>query len=85
MGDSLLWVAHYDNATQSLSVYDPSETFSPEMVLPPGREPSDASKLGTLTNLTQGHIYFLSVSEAQIAVLGGAARTLSPGLNLIVW
>ena len=85
MGDNLLWVSHYDNATQQLSVYDPSGTFSPELVLPPGQEPPDESAIAALTNLTPGQIYFLSVEQAQTADLQGNTFTLNEGVNFVLW
>ena len=85
LGDNLLWVAHYDNSTQQLSAYDPSGTFSPEMVLPPGQETPDASEIATLTNLTPGQIYFLSVEQSQTVQLNGNTFTLNQGVNFIAW
>ena len=85
LGDNLLWVAHYDNSTQRLSVYDPSGTFSPEMALPPGQETPGTSEIATLTNLTPGQIYFLSVEQAQTVDLQGNTFTLNEGVNFVLW
>ena len=85
LGDNLLWVSHYDNATQRLSVYDPSGTFSPEFVLPPGQEPPDASEIAALTNLTPGQIYFLSVEQEQTVDLRGNKVSLVKGVNFLLW
>ena len=85
LGDNLLWVAHYDNSTQRLSVYDPSGTFSPEMVLPPGQEPADASEIATLTSLMPGQIYFLSVEQSQTVDLRGNPFTFNKGVEFLLW
>ena len=85
LGDNLMWVSHYDNATQQLSVYDPSGTFSPEFVLPPGQEPPDASEIALLTNLTPGQIYFISVEQEQTVDLRGNRVFLREGITFILW
>ena len=85
LGDNLLWVAHYDNSTQRLSVYDPSGAFSPEMILPPGQESPDASEIDTLTNPTPGQIYILSVAQDQTVDLQGNRVFLAEGTNFILW
>ena len=85
LGDNLLWVSHYDNATQQLSVYDPSGTFSPDIVLPPGQEAPDPSEIATLTNLTPGQIYFISVEQEQTVDLRGNRVSLGKGINFILW
>ena len=85
LGDNLLWVSHYDNSTQQLSVYDPSGTFSPEFVLPPGQEPPDASEIAALTNLAPGQIYFLSVEQEQTVDLRGNKVSLVKGVNFLLW
>lgn len=79
MGDNLLWVAHFDNRTQSLSAYDPSGTFSPEMALPPGTEVPDASEVGQLTELVSGRIYFFWVAQNQTADIDGYTREFYKG------
>ena len=86
LGDNLLWVAHYDNATGEWSIYDPSGTLSPEMLpLPPGQSTENLGPLATITRLVPGKIYWLNVKEAQTAVLGGKSRTLGAGLNPAPW
>ncbi len=85
LGDSLLWVAHFDNATKLWSVYDPSGTFSPDMLPLVGQDVPDASSIGELSALDTRQIYWLMVSEAQTAVLGGVSRTLVLGLNGVPW
>ena len=87
MGDNLLWVAHYDNASGQWSVYDPSGTFSLEMLpLPPGQSADDATPLSSITSLVSGQIYSLMVSEDQTAVLGGVSHSLRGGvIYLFSW
>ena len=86
LGDNLLWVAHYDNPTGRISVYDPSGAFSPESLpLPPDLSLDDASSLPALTHLVSGKIYFVAVSEQQQVVLGNEIRNLTAGVNFLTW
>ena len=85
MGNNLLWVAHHDNATQRIFVYDPSGTFSPEIILPPGQDAPDESQLAALSNLTLGQIYLLVVEQEQTVDLKGKIFTLTQGVNFILW
>ena len=86
LGDNLLWVAHYDNPTGRISVYDPSGAFSPESLpLPPDLSLDDASSLPALTHLVAGKIYFVAVIEQQQVVLGNEIRNLTAGVNIITW
>ena len=87
MGDNLLWVAHYDNATGQWAVYDPSGTFSPEVLpLPPGQAAENVTSFSSITRLVPGQIYSLMVREDQTAVLGGVSRTFRGGIiALFIW
>ncbi len=86
LGDNLLWVAHYDNPTGRISVYDPSGAFSPESLpLPPDLSLEDASSLPALTHLVSGKIYFVAVIEQQQVVLGNEIRNLTAGVNFLTW
>ena len=86
LGDNLLWVAHYNNATGEWSIYDPSGTLSPEVLpLPPGQSTEDLGPLAAISQLVPGQIYWLNVKEAQTAVLGGKSRPLGAGLNPVPW
>ena len=85
LGDNLLWVAHFDNATKEWSVYDPSGTFSPDLLPLVGQDVPDASAIGELSALVPRQIYWLMVSDAQTAVLGGVSRNLVSGLNGVPW
>ena len=86
MGDNLIWVAHYDNATQKLFVYDPSGTFSPdELPLPPGVSVDDSSAIGSLTELTTGKIYWIEASKEQTVQLGSQNLKINSGLNFLSW
>ena len=86
LGDNLLWVAHYDNPTGRISVYDPSGAFSPEALpLPPDLSIDNASSLPALTHLVSGKIYFVAVSEQQQVVLGNEIRNLTAGVNFLTW
>ena len=85
LGDNLLWVAHFDSRTQSLSVYDPSGTFSPEKALPPGQDVPDPSEIGQLTTLVPGQIYLFWVEQKQTVELNGQTETFWEGGNQILW
>ncbi len=85
LGDNLLWVAHFDNITKEWSVYDPSGTFSPDSLPLVGQDVPDASSIGELSALVPRQIYWLMMSDAQTAVLGGVSRTLVSGLNGVPW
>ena len=86
LGDNLLWIAHYDNPTGQISVYDPSGAFSPEALpLPPDLSLDDASSLPAITHLVSGKIYFVAVIEQQQVVLGNEIRNLTAGVNFLTW
>ena len=86
LGNNLLSVATYDNATASWSVYDPSGTFSLDQLKGmPAPPPEDLSSVRELTSVESGKIYFVWVREGQTAVLGGKSRTLNAGFNLFGW
>ena len=85
LGDNLLWVAHFDNRTQSLSVYDPSGTFSPEKALPPGQDVPDPSEIGQLTALVPRQIYLFWVEKKETVELNGQTETFWEGRNDILW
>lgn len=82
LGDSLLWVAHYDGSTQIWSVYDHSGTFSPDSLpLSPGQVAPSQSEIGVLTHLYSGAIYFIKVSRN----VDFNGTTLYTGHNPISW
>lgn len=86
LGDNLLWVAHYDNPTGQISVYDPSGAFSPEALpLPPDLSINNASSLPAITHLVSGKIYFVAVIEQQQVALGNEIRNLTAGVNFLTW
>ena len=83
LGDNLIWVAHYDNPTKDLSVYDPSGTFSlDEVPLPPGLSISDTKPL---TELDVGKIYWIMASRDQTVQLGSQNVIIRSGFNFISW
>jgi len=84
LGDNLLWAVHYINLTQQVFVHDPSGTFSPRLVFPPGQELPDAIKFSMLTEMTPGQIYVLSVKEDQTTRLDGNEITLNERVNFIL-
>ena len=81
----MLWVAYFDTSAKGWSVYDPSDTFSPEMLWDVPGLPDD-SEIGELTVLHYRAVYLLSIREPQdLQGLGYRDRSLSAGVNLIVW
>ena len=86
LGDNLLWAAYYDNATKQWSVYDPSGTFSPDLLLlPPDQSVPSRSSIGALTHLVPGKVYGLYLSRDETVTLRGTARTLTAGINSVSW
>ena len=86
LGDNLLWAAYYDNATKQWSVYDPSGTFSPDLLLlPPGQSVPSRSSIGALTHLVPGKVYGLYLTRDETVTLRGTARTLTAGINSVSW
>ncbi len=86
LGDNLLWVAHYDNATQQVLVYDPSGSFKPDgLALPPGVSVENPDSPPVLARLISRRIYWVAVNQEQTAVLGGTTRNLAAGVNTLVW
>ena len=85
LGDNLLWVAHFSNKTKNWSVYDPSGTFSPEMLPLAGQDVPDASEIDEISGLVSRQIYWVMLSEAQGAVLAGVSRSFPADLSAVVW
>ena len=86
LGDNLWWAAYYDNATKQWSVYDPSDTFSPDLLLlPPDQSVPSRSSIGALTHLVPGKVYGLYLSRDETVTLRGTARTLTAGINSVSW
>ena len=86
LGDNLLFVAYFDGATQTWSVYDASGTFSPDQLpLPPGQTTPDAADIGEITELVLGEIYTFLMREGQTAVLNGTSMTFYPRVNQLLW
>ena len=84
LGDNLLWVAHYDNATRRISVYDPSGAFTVDALpVPTGLSLDDSDSLPVITHLIQDEIYFVNVSRAQQLVLGDQIINLVAGVNFL--
>ena len=85
LGSNLLWIVHYDNATASWFVYDPSGAFEPSLIshiVQPSIELPDPSELKPLTHLAAGPIYLLAVSQDQTLTLAGETHTFYGGINL---
>ena len=86
LGNNLIWVAHYDNATRGWSVYDPSSTLSPEdLPLPPGQAAPDAASIGLLTELIPNKLYWVSVTNEQTVKLGELEVVFKPPFSILQW
>ena len=86
LGDNLVWVAHYDNSTQSWLVYDRSGAFSPdELPLPPGGSVPEPSAIASLTEIAAGKIYWIMASQEQTVQLGSQNVNIMSGLNFLSW
>ena len=86
LGDNLLWVAYFNNATKVWSVYDPSGSFSADALGPisPQGVP-DSSDILELKELVKGNLYWFVLKEAQTAVLGGTSRSLGANPTPMAW
>ena len=86
LGDNLLWVAHFDNATKEWLVFDRSSTFSPDLLpVPSFLIPTDLAQVGFLDALKAGEAYYFAVSQAVNITLGEKSRQLDQGVSLVVW
>ena len=86
LGDNLLWIAHFNNATKTWAVFDRSSTFSPDMLpVPAFLAPTDLSLVNFLDTLKVGDVYYFAVSQAANLQLGGKPRELDQGVSHIVW
>lgn len=84
LGDNLLWVAQYDNATGDVSVYDPSGTFSLSD-FPTNGGVSLSGVINNLAHVVSGGIYWIKVIQNQTVPLSGETITLYAGFNPISW
>ena len=84
VADKLQWVAHFDNDTKKWSLYDYGGTFTVDQ-LPGLFGPKSLGEMGPLTSLTVGKPYQIQVSGDATVTLGGKERTLTSGLNNVVW
>ncbi len=86
LGDNLLWVAHFDRATQKWSVYDASGAFTPDSLPIPNKENiPDASEIAALIILVPEKIYSIAAREKQTVEFDGRSFTLYPGANPMQW
>ncbi len=83
LGDNLLWVAYIDAATQRMSAYNPSGTFTPEQAAPPGAPVPDASEVAPLTQVQAGRVHVVAVAENQTVELRGRTMDLYAGINYV--
>jgi hypothetical protein len=70
LGDNLMRVFHFDNATKEWAFYDPRPAFA---------------SASTLTELVEGQAYWVEVKTDQTAILGSRIITFIEGWNLIPW
>jgi hypothetical protein len=70
LGDNLVRVFHFDNATKEWAFYDPRPAFA---------------SASTLTELVEGQAYWVEVKTDQTAILGSRIITFIEGWNLIPW
>ena len=73
LGDNLQWVAHFDNRTKEWSVFDPSGSFSPDLLPLVGQSTPDPSDINELSKLLSGEIYWVLLKEPQSAVIDGVS------------
>ena len=70
IGDDLVRLWQYDNATQAWTFYDPRPEFA---------------GANTVTELVNGAIYWVKVDSTVTVILNGKQVTLFAGWNLVVW
>ncbi len=85
LGNNLRWVAYFDNATKSWSLYDPSGTFTVGQL--PGflGPPQSLSSYSPLTQVISGRSYYLNVGRDVDVEIGGKTYELTAGTNLKSW
>ena len=79
LGDSLLWVASFNNSTKGWSLYDPSGSFEPESL---GIPPESASSIGALTHLQPGTVYYFNLNR-DVSLYGFIP--LGRGITTLLW
>ncbi len=89
LGDNLLWVATFDNATKSWALYDPNNTYTPEQLTTPRGPGPNRDDMTELSLVIPGAIYYVNVSENVTVALGGKERDLGVvdgnGVNIFPW
>ena len=75
------WVAHFHNRTKEWSVFDPSSSFSPDLLPLVGQSVPDPSEINKLSTLVSGEIYWVMLKEPQLAVIGGVAVAFPGNLS----
>ncbi len=87
LGDSLEWVAFFDNATKSWSLYDRAGTFDPKDLpgLPGAQPPQNPSDYNPLTDLRPKTPYYFYLSADAAAKLNGNDYSFTQGVNITPW
>jgi V8-like Glu-specific endopeptidase len=70
LGDNLIRVWHFSNATGNWTFYDPRPIFT---------------SANTLTQFVRDQVYWIRVDHDETATLAGHPYTLFAGWNLVVW
>ena len=82
LAGNLQWVAYFDNATKSWSLYDPTGTFNPGLLPFFLSPPTDLSAYSPLTSLDTNLSYHWNLQRAATVTLGGKEYEFGEGYSV---
>ncbi len=82
LAGNLQWVAYFDNATKSWSLYDPTGTFNPGLLPFFLSPPTDLGSYAPLTSLDTSLSYYWNLQRAATVTLGGKEYEFGEGYSV---
>ncbi len=82
LAGNLQWVAYFDNATKSWSLYDPTGTFTPGLLPFFLSPPTDVSAYSPLTSLNTDLSYHWNLDRAATVKIGGKDYDFQAGYSV---
>ena len=82
LAGNLQWVAYFDNATKSWSLYDPTGTFNPGLLPFFLSPPTDLGSYAPLTSLDTNLSYHWNLQRAATVKLGGKDYEFGEGYSV---
>ena len=82
LSGNLQWVAYFDNATKSWSLYDPTGTFNPGLLPFFLGPPTDISAYAPLTSINTDHSYHWNLQQAATVKLSGKDYEFPEGYSV---